>query len=418
MPKLLSGRKRLTILLLLILAGEAVFLLPFVLARIFRPTLLIVYDITNLELGTCFSIYGVVAMLSYFFGGPLADRFPSRNLIAIGLWTTALGGLVMVFVPAFNVIAIIYGFWGFTTIFLFWAALIRATREWGGTGFQGRAFGLLEGGRGLTAALIATFALLIFSWFMPVESHSNIDVQRTESYQIVILSTSIVVFLIGILVWFFVPKKITRSGSSQQALSITSFFKLLKMPTIWMMAVIIVCAYVGYKITDDYTLYANEVLGFNEVSAAGVGTMAFWMRPVFAVMAGFAADRFEGTKVIIWCFALMIIGGLLTFLGVLENVTWLVLTILATTLIGVYGLRGIYFAVMKEAGIPLISTGAAVGIMSIVGYTPDVFMGPLMGFLLDEYPGVAGHQYVFLVLMLFSIVGLIVSITFRNLVKR
>ena len=52
---------------LLILAGEAVFILPFVLARVFRPTFLDVFDLSNLELGTCFSVYGIVAFISYLF---------------------------------------------------------------------------------------------------------------------------------------------------------------------------------------------------------------------------------------------------------------------------------------------------------------------------------------------------------------
>ena len=47
------------------------------------------------------------------------------------------------------------GFFGVTTILFFWAALIRATRDWGGNNAQGRAFGLLDGGRGLLAALLA-----------------------------------------------------------------------------------------------------------------------------------------------------------------------------------------------------------------------------------------------------------------------
>ena len=68
--------------------------------------------------------------------------------------------------------------------------------------------------------------------------------------------------------------------------------------------------------------------------------------------------------------------------------------------------------------IPIVSTGTAVGIMSVVGFTPDVFMSPLMGYLLDNYPGVQGHQYVFLVLMGFSAAGLLVSILFRRLVKK
>ncbi len=38
----------------LIAAGEAVFLLPFALAQVFRPTFLDVFGITNLQLGTAF----------------------------------------------------------------------------------------------------------------------------------------------------------------------------------------------------------------------------------------------------------------------------------------------------------------------------------------------------------------------------
>lgn len=54
-------------LLALILAGESIFFLPFVIARIFRPTLLAVFNITNTQLGAFFSMYGIVAMASYFF---------------------------------------------------------------------------------------------------------------------------------------------------------------------------------------------------------------------------------------------------------------------------------------------------------------------------------------------------------------
>ncbi|HNP18016.1 MAG TPA: MFS transporter [Fulvivirga sp.] len=416
MPVVRNSAHKTIILIALILAGEIIFFLPFVLARVFRPTLLKVLDITNFELGTYFSVYGVVAMISYFFGGALADRFPSRNLMSYSLWLTALGGLIMAIIPSHNILPILYGFWGFTTIFLFWAALIRATREWGGAGFQGRAFGLLEGGRGLAAALLATLTLFIFSKFTGGEAITSAEL-RNVSFQVVILVTSAITFLIGVLIWVAIPKGITKIEESEQP-TVAKILKLVRMPTIWMQAFIIVCAYVGYKITDDYSLYANEVLGFNEVAAAGVGTMALWMRPLFAVLAGFLADRFDGSKVTIGCFLLMCIGGLFIYLGVLNHIAWLALTLLSTTLIGVYGIRGIYFALMEEASIPIVSTGTAVGIMSVVGFTPDVFMSPLMGFLLDTFPGAQGHQYVFLVLMGFSLVGLLVSILFVREVRK
>ena len=41
------------------LAAESIYILPYVLARVFRPTFLDVFNLTNLELGGLFSIYAV-----------------------------------------------------------------------------------------------------------------------------------------------------------------------------------------------------------------------------------------------------------------------------------------------------------------------------------------------------------------------
>ena len=90
------------VILILILSGEAVFILPFVLARVFRPTFLEVFNLNNLELGTCFSIYGIVAFISYLFGGNLADKFKPKVLIAIALFLTALGGIVLASYPSYT----------------------------------------------------------------------------------------------------------------------------------------------------------------------------------------------------------------------------------------------------------------------------------------------------------------------------
>ena len=115
------------IIITLLIAGESIFLLPFVIARIFRPTFLTVFDITNLQLGSAFSVYGILAMASYFLGGPIADRFLPKKLMTFSLFTTALGGLLMATIPSIFILTILYGFWGITTILLFWAAFIKAT---------------------------------------------------------------------------------------------------------------------------------------------------------------------------------------------------------------------------------------------------------------------------------------------------
>ena len=157
-----EGRRRFWYMLSLIVAGEAIFALPFHLARFFRPTVLEVFNLTNTELGAAQGAYGVFAMLSYFLGGPLADRFAARKLLAWSLWCTAMGGAYMLTFPGYRGASVLWAIFGVTTILLFWAALIRATRDWGGTDRQGRAYGLLDGGRGLLAAAFATLAVGIF----------------------------------------------------------------------------------------------------------------------------------------------------------------------------------------------------------------------------------------------------------------
>ena len=127
---------------LLIFAGEAVFILPFVLARIFRPTFLDLFQVNNLELGLCFSVYGTVAIVAYLYGGLIADRVSPGKLMGIALIATALGGLLLATYPSLKVLRILYGYWGFTTIFLFWAAMIKATRMWGGADRQGKCIAI------------------------------------------------------------------------------------------------------------------------------------------------------------------------------------------------------------------------------------------------------------------------------------
>jgi sugar phosphate permease len=413
MPESPRETKRILTLISLIIAGEAIFFLPFVLPRIFRPIVLSVFHISNTELGAYFSAYGIVAMASYVFGGILADRFPARNLMAVALWLTSVGGFIMAGVPSTKLMVILYAFWGFTTIFIFWAALIRATRQWGGQYFQGRAFGWLEGGRGGTAAIMGTIAFIIFSWVTPGKSSTAVEGQGFHPFQVVILVISGITLLSGLLIWFLVPGTPASAGEQPALMSFKKVLILARMPTVWLLAIMIVCAYVGYKITDDFSLYAREVLGFSEVGSAGTGTAALWLRAGVAIAAGYLGDRLNRIRVIISCFGLTLFAGLLIGTGILTGAAGLVLLNLSLTAAGIYGVRALYFAIMKEVRVPFGLTGTAVGIVSFVGFTPEVFMGPWMGHLLDKYPGETGHQYVFIVLAGFALAGLLTGLLVR-----
>ena len=404
----------------MILAGESIYILPYVLARIFRPTFLDVFKLSNFQLGSLFSVYGTIALLSYVYGGVLADKFLPRKLITLSLFSTALGGLILASYPSYFTLQLLFGYWGFTTVFLFWGAMIKATRLWGGSVSQGQAFGFLDGGRGLVAAAIGSIGVFIFSLTLSTDIKSATLVERQEAFSYVILFSSFLVAFVGVLVFFLM-----KSETEQKTKEVSSFNSLdeiksvMKFPAVWLLMVIIMCAYVGYKLTDIYSLYASDVMLFDQIQAAEVGALQLYLRPVVCVIIGLLADKTSGTQWIIIGFVIMLIGAIIFASGIIQSnmnsIFFLSLTIIA---VGTYAARALYFAVLQEGHIPIALTGTAVGIISVVGYTPDVFASPIMGYLLDSYPGIKGHQYVFSMLVVFSTIGLIASLKFLKLVKK
>ncbi|SDS47688.1 Sugar phosphate permease [Formosa sp. Hel1_31_208] len=409
------------VIILLILAAEAVFILPFVLQRIFRPTFLETFAINNEELGYCFSVYGIVALFSYLFGGPLADKFHPKNLMASALLLTALGGVYLASYPSLENLRLLYGYWGFTTIFLFWAAMIKATRIWGGQDKQGVAFGFLDGGRGLVAAAFGSVGVLIFALFIDVDVSDSSLLDRKYAFKQVVLTCSAIVACISVLVFFFLkPIKADMStGAHLKYFDLSAFKQLIKMPSIRLLMLIILCAYTGYKATDLFTLYATDVMGYDAIKSASVGTSLLYVRPVIGVVIGFMADRTRASLWLVIGFILTMLSSIIFTLDIVNASTTLLFIInILLMAIGVYSCRVLYFATLEEAKIPVALTGTAVGLVSVVGYTPDIFSGPMFGILVDNPDKVAGLQNAFLVLTLFSIIGLLASFRFYKLHRR
>ena len=206
--------RRFLVMFCLMLVGEGIFSLPFHVARFFRPTVLKVFSLSNAQLGDIFAVYGVTAMLAYFPGGLIADRVSARVLITTSLLATAAGDVVMASTPGRAVLTALFAYWGVTTIFLFWAAIIRATREWGGARAQGAAFGFLDGGRGLIAAGLASIAVLLFGLALPEASGVLDPAQRREGLRTVIYFYTAATLAAAALSWWLIPSP-TAAGGKQ-----------------------------------------------------------------------------------------------------------------------------------------------------------------------------------------------------------
>ena len=413
----------------LIMAGETIFLPAFHLGRYFKSSLLETYGIDEFQLGQLGALYGALAMFCYLLGGPLADRISPRKMLSGSLVITALGSVYMATVPSFQGMKWLYAFWGISTILGFWAPLIRATREWAGKDEQGRAFGILDGGRGLASAVIAWIAANVFALIVGSQSEPNPE-REAFAIHVLVYSYAGYCLLSAACIWLFVPDSEPSSldrDREQPSPFIPLGRRILKVlgsPAIWLQAVIIIAAYSAFKMFDNYGLYAEDAYGMSRTTSAKLVAYVSFLRAGAALSAGFVADRWLGTRPTIQlCFALLLgTYAFFLFVSPQPSVVWWMVGSMGLSCIAFFSLRGIYFALLEDTGIPRHLTGTAVGVISFVGFTPEIYMGPMTGWLIREAREsgevLVGYQQIFLILTVLCICGMAATLALRLFVQK
>lgn len=383
--------ERFAIMSALILGGESIYTLPYFLRRDYANTMVDALGISQTQLGTLSATFGGLALICYFPGGWLADRFSTRHLLTASLVGTGTGGLVLATFPGYPGALAIFSFWGISTILTFWAALIKAARFWGGEDAQGRAFGILDGGRAFFGAVFGSVALALFAQFA----------LEVSGLRAVIVFYSSLCFVCAILTWVFVPARDQPDETAVPSTADDSIptIAVLKVRAVWLHAAVIFCAYSAYWGTYNLAGYASEGFGLDATAAAGISVFGTWFGPPAAIGAGYLADRFGASRTVTSCLvALSLSMALLAVVPPRDATVWLLWTNAALACASAFALRGTYYALLKDGGVPSVMTGIAVGFVSVVGYSPDIFIPTLTGVLVDGYPGGTGYRYLFGVL--------------------
>ncbi|MFT4602940.1 MAG: MFS family permease [Arenicella sp.] len=398
------------------MAGEAAFALPFILVRIFRPSYLEVFQISNEELGYCYSTFGIVAIFAYIFGGYFADKFKPSYLIGTSMLLTSAGGFYLATIPSLSGLLLLYGYWGVTTILLMWAALHKATRIWGGQDNQGKAFGFLDGGRALISVLIGLSGTYIFSLFIPETADDNALELKTEGLKNIFLFCSFFVASVGVLILLLLKN---GEQKASKRFGIKDFLSSFKYPQVYLLAGIVVCAYSAYRLTDLIPSYAVEIAGMTDLEAADTSIYLSVLRAIVGFSIGFLVSRSKPFKVMKWAFVLIVVLTLILISISSKDIGVTAFLISVTALgLGVYTTRVMYFAVLQNSKIPLVITGSAIGIISIIGYTPDIFFGPLTGYFLDVYDYEVGFIYTFIFVASMATVGFSLTIALTKVINR
>ncbi len=388
-------------------AGESIYLLPYTLRRDYRGTLIEVLQLPDeAALGAIYSVFGVFCLGAYMVGGWLADRVSPRILLPLSLALTAVGGGILASFPSSPVaLYALFALWAFSTVLTFWAALIKATRAWGGESAQGRAFGLLDGGRGLVAAMAASVGLQLFA---------ALGGGASGLRAVIALYTA--ACLIGaVATWFAVPGGTGPEPARVRATTGAKLREVLTRPNVWMLGGVIFCAYTAYYGTFYFAGFASTAHGQSAAGGAAVSVASGWLRAIVPVVAGLSADRASSRSVIVLSFGVLVVA--FTSLSLLSPAVGglaLLYVQAATVAAAAFALRGVYYALLEEGGLPTHLTGTAVGVVALLGYTPDILTPFLWGVLLDALPGAAGYRALFGSLAITSLVGMLFAVLHRR----
>ena len=397
--------RRWLIMLVLGFSGGIIYLLPYLKEVYYRP-LADALGLSNTQVGLMMSAFGVTALISYFPGGWLADRFSARALISLSLLSTGLLGMYFATFPGFIEGVIIHAVWGVTITLLFWASMIRVTRGWAPPDQQGRAFGILETTRGVAELGMSALFGAIFIWLG----------STTTALGSVISQMSMLVVALGIASWFIIEDTVPMEvDENDHKAGIRDVISVLKMPVVWMIALVMLATNTAYNASYYIGAYTSDVFLATTAFATviAIGRMVF--KPVSALAAGLIADKVGVAKTASACLAILLVSSLaFAALPARVNVLYAMLVNVAVIMIAIFALRGIYFALLEQGNVPRALTGTAGGVVSAVAFTSDAYMPTVTGVLLDSFPGVTGYRYLFLLTAATCAVGLVASIVIHR----
>ncbi|MBU9400764.1 MFS transporter [Burkholderia multivorans] len=389
-----SRTQRYLQLLLLVIAAGAIYPMLY-LRQVYQPTMLHFFRIDDVQLGYLYSSLGTIFLISYLPSGWLADRLSPRWLICFSLLATGALGLVYATGPSFHTLVLIFGGWGLTTGLTFWAAVIKRVNMIAGADEQGRFFGLLDGGRGLVEALLATVAITLFAYVTQTRGGTN-----AAGFTLVVHLYAFFCIALGVLLALI--REPARAGDRTTAAKprhgnvLADLKTLAAIPELWLVAAIVFCGYQVFWATYSFSAYLHEGnFGLSATAAGFITTLKLWMRPIGGIGGGFLGDRMSKVSVLFW--ALVLAALSLVGLIVAPAHSPQAMLVVLVLFIGIltYAIRGLYWSLLDDCRVPGHCAGLAIGLISVLGYSPDVFVPLINGYVTQAYPGAHGYQLYF-----------------------
>lgn len=395
-------------LIVLVSLGSSLIYTPLYLKNVFYDPLMQGLGATNTDLGAMVSLYGIAAMICYLPSGIVADKFRMRTLSWVGFIASAVVVYYYATLPSIFMCYVVFGVMGVTTILIWWGTRFKLVRLCCEEDEYPARIGVSYSIYGVAGLVIGLVNTAVFA-LVPIPA---------QGVQLVLFWLATAMVVLGVLSYILIPDFKGEINKDSKLFSLADAVEAIKTPGVIWACLAYFCVYAFYQgasyTTPYLTALGTDANLTNIVSLVRTYGIALVAGPVL----GFLAARFKSTKAIAACFGLSIVVFVVLMMLPVDNSVSLIAVCLVL-LIGfvTYGAFSIGSSPLSELGIPMRIFGTAAGLLSVIGFMPDVFIHTWYGSMIDA-SGTAAFNMIFIIEALIAAVGILCLVMCMRTVKK
>lgn len=391
-------------LIILISMGSSVVYTPMYLKNIFYDPLMQAIGCSNADLGMMVSMYGIAAVVCYLPSGIVADKFRMRTLATVGFVGTAALTFVYAALPSLVVCYIIFLGMGITSILIWWGTRYKVIRLCCEENEYSQKIGIsysIYGLAGLVVGLVNTAIVASFA-------------DAVTGVRVMIVFLGAILLIMGVLSYILIPDFKGEISQNSGLFDLKDAVEAFKWPGVIWAALTMFFVYSVYQGATYTTPYMTQAFGADDTLVNVIGLIRTYGIGLLAgPVVGWLATKIKSaSKAMVICFLLSI--GLLIGFIVMPTTAGVAVVASMVVLFGftTYGAFSIGSSPLSEIKMPMRIFGTATGLLSVIGFMPDMFIHAWYGSMidakgLDAYPQIFGIETALAVVGIFCLAMLL-----------
>ncbi|MEG0376242.1 MAG: MFS transporter [Raoultibacter sp.] len=397
-------------LIALVSMGSSIIYTPIYLKNVFYEPLMQGLGCTNADLGALLSCYAITAVITYLPAGILADKIRMRTLSWIGFGGTAVLTFIYAMLPSLGMLYVLFVGFGITSILIWWGTRFKIVRlccaEDEYAGKIGASYSIY-GAAGLIIGFINTAIV------------SAIAVPAL-GIQVLLVFLGVLIAILAVLSFIFIPDFKGEIDKNAKMFSLAEVVRAIKHPGVLWACLAYFFVYAVYQGVTYTTPFMTSAFAAPVVVVSIVGLIrTYGIGLIAGPIAGFVADKMKSPSKSILIFFAAAVIVLAAFLVLPRDAAMVFAVAALVVVLGfvTYGAFSIGSSPLTEAKVPMSIFGTASGILSVVGFMPDVFIHTWFGGMIDAQ-GDAAFSPIFMILIVFAVAGCLCLVMTRRAMKK